>query len=77
MSGFPLPKLFEALTGPNRAVESIVPRRTVEKEAKDGRLCVVRIEDASLKRPLGIIRKQGKVTSPALREFVRAMGVAR
>jgi LysR family transcriptional regulator, transcriptional activator of the cysJI operon len=57
-------------------VVSIVPRRTVEKEAKDGRLCVVRIEDASLKRPLGIIRKQGKVTSPALREFVRAMGVA-
>lgn len=56
-------------------VVSIVPRRTVEKEARDGRLCAVRIEDAVLKRPLGIIRKQGKVTSPALREFVRAMGV--
>lgn len=56
-------------------VVSIVPRRTVEKEAKDGRLCVIKIEDAVLKRPLGIIRKQGKVTSTALREFVRAMGV--
>ena len=30
MSGFPLPKLFEALAGPNRAVESIVPRRTFQ-----------------------------------------------
>ena len=28
MPGFPLPKLFEALAGPSRAVESIVPRRT-------------------------------------------------
>src|SRR6188472_2050313 len=30
MSGFPLPKLFEALAGPNRAVESLVPRRTFQ-----------------------------------------------
>ena len=30
MAGFPLPKLFEALAGPNRAVESIVPRRTFD-----------------------------------------------
>jgi hypothetical protein len=30
MSGFPLPKLLEALAGPNRAVESIVPRRTFQ-----------------------------------------------
>ena len=30
MSGFPLPKLFEALAGPTRAVESIVPRRTFQ-----------------------------------------------
>ena len=28
MAGFPLPKLFEALAGSSRAVESIVPRRT-------------------------------------------------
>ena len=30
MPGFPLPKLLEVLTGPSRAVESIVPRRTFE-----------------------------------------------
>jgi SpoVK/Ycf46/Vps4 family AAA+-type ATPase len=30
MAGFPLPKLFEALAGPSRAVESLVPRRTFE-----------------------------------------------
>ncbi|MCE9518812.1 MAG: LysR family transcriptional regulator [Verrucomicrobia bacterium] len=71
---------FDDIETVKQAVEvagviSIVPRRTVEKEDKDGRLCVIRIEDAELKRPLGIIRKQGKVTSPALREFVRAMGV--
>ena len=29
MAGFPLPKLFEAFTGPSRAVESLVPRRTL------------------------------------------------
>ncbi len=73
---------FDEIETVKQAVEvagvvSIVPRRTVEKEARDGRLCVVRIEDVVLKRPLGIIRKQGKITSPALREFVRAMGVAK
>ena len=30
MAGFPLPKIFEALAGPNRAVESLVPRRTFQ-----------------------------------------------
>jgi SpoVK/Ycf46/Vps4 family AAA+-type ATPase len=30
MAGFPLPKLFEALAGPTRAVESLVPRRTFD-----------------------------------------------
>src|ERR687897_2471369 len=30
MAGFPLPKLFKALAGPSRAVESLPPRRTFE-----------------------------------------------
>lgn len=73
---------FDDIETVKQAVEvagviSIVPRRTVEKEVKDGRLCLVRIEDADLKRPLGAIRKQGKVVSPALREFMRALGASR
>lgn len=69
---------FDDIETVKRAVEvagvvSIVPRRTVEKEVKEGRLCAINVEGVDLKRPLGIIRKQGKVTSPALREFMRIL----
>ena len=69
---------FDDIETVKRAVEvagvvSIVPRRTVEKEVKEGRLCAIKVAGANLKRPLGIIRKQGKVTSPALREFMKIL----
>jgi hypothetical protein len=54
-------------------VVSIVPRRTVVKEQAAGRLCVLTLEDVDLVRPLGIIRKQARVTTPAMREFMRIM----
>jgi DNA-binding transcriptional LysR family regulator len=69
---------FDGIETVKRAVEvanmvSIVPKRTVQHELSASELCVVRIEDEDLKRPLGILRRQGKVTSPALREFMRIM----
>lgn len=69
---------FDGIETVKRAVEvagvvSIVPRRTVKNEESDNRLSVLRIEDEELRRPLGLIRKQGKVNSPALREFLRVM----
>ena len=76
--GFAQRNDFDSIESVKRAVEvagvvSIVPRRTVEQDAKEGRLCILKMEDAALKRPLGIIRKQGKITSPALLAFVRTM----
>jgi DNA-binding transcriptional LysR family regulator len=69
---------FDGIETVKRAVEvagmiSIVPRRTVESEVGDNDLNVVRIEDEDLKRPLGMLRRQGNVNSPALREFMRVM----
>jgi DNA-binding transcriptional LysR family regulator len=61
-----------------RAVEvagviSIVPRRAVEREQAAGRLCILALDDVDLVRPLGMLRKQARVTTPAMREFMRVM----
>lgn len=69
---------FDTIETVKRAVEvagvvSIVPRRTVEKEQAAGRLCVITLEDVNLVRPLGMLRKQARVTTPAMREFMRIM----
>lgn len=69
---------FDTIETVKRAVEvagvvSIVPRRTVEKEVAAGRLCVVALEDVDLVRPLGILRRQARVTTPAMREFMKMM----
>jgi LysR family transcriptional regulator, transcriptional activator of the cysJI operon len=69
---------FDTIETVKRAVEvagvvSIVPRRTVEKEHAAGRLCVITLEDVDLVRPLGMLRKQARVTTPAMREFMRIM----
>lgn len=69
---------FDTIETVKRAVEvagvvSIVPRKTVEKELTAGRLCAVSLEDVDLKRPLGILRRQARVTTPAMREFMKVM----
>lgn len=69
---------FDTIETVKRAVEvadavSIVPRRTVEREHLAGRLCIVKLADVDLVRPLGILRKQARVTTPAMREFMRVM----
>jgi DNA-binding transcriptional LysR family regulator len=69
---------FDTIETVKRAVEvagvvSIVPRRAVEKEHAAGRLCVIPLDDLHLMRPLGMLRKQARVTTPAMREFMRIM----
>jgi DNA-binding transcriptional LysR family regulator len=69
---------FDTIETVKRAVEvagviSIVPRHAVEKDQAAGRLCLVTLEDVHLLRPLGMLRKQARVTTPAMREFMRVM----
>jgi DNA-binding transcriptional LysR family regulator len=69
---------FATIDTVKRAVEvagviSIVPRRAVEKEQVAGRLCIILLDDVDLVRPLGMLRKQARVTTPAMREFMRVM----
>ncbi|MFZ4763432.1 MAG: LysR family transcriptional regulator [Roseimicrobium sp.] len=54
-------------------VVSIVPRRSVQPELENGRLCAAAIADVDLRRPLGILRRQARVTTPAMREFMRVL----
>ncbi len=73
---------FDTIETVKRAVEvagvvSIVPRHTVDKEVAEGRICSVKVEDAELKRPLGILRKQARATTPAMREFMRFLMTAK
>ncbi len=71
-------QVFDNIETVKRAVEvagvlSIVPRRTVDKEVAAGTLSAIKIEDADLKRPLAILRKQSRITTPTMREFMRVM----
>lgn len=61
-----------------RAVEvsngiSIVPRRAVEPEVEMRRLVTLDIVGEKHMRPLGILRKRTRATSPAMREFVQIL----
>jgi LysR family transcriptional regulator, transcriptional activator of the cysJI operon len=69
---------FDNMETVKRAVEvagvvSIVPRRTVDKEVAAGSLIAIKLEDCDLKRPLGILRKQSRLTTPAMREFMSVL----
>jgi len=69
---------FDTIETVKRAVEvagvvSIVPSRTVDQEVAAGVLTRIKIEDATLMRPLGILRRQGALTTPAMREFIQVL----
>jgi LysR family transcriptional regulator, transcriptional activator of the cysJI operon len=69
---------FDTIETVKRAVEvagvvSIVPRRTIHEEVLAGTLAYLKMEDATLMRPLGILRKQGNLTTPAMREFMQEL----
>ncbi|MGI9243967.1 MAG: LysR family transcriptional regulator substrate-binding protein, partial [Verrucomicrobiales bacterium] len=66
---------FDNIETVKRAVEiengiSIVPSRSVENEVKNGRLISVDIRSEDMKRPLGLVQKRTRATSPAMREFI-------
>jgi len=69
---------FDNIETVKRAVEvagvvSIVPKCTVAKEVAAGSLNAIKLEDSDMKRPLGILRKQGRLTTPAMREFMAVL----
>ncbi|MFT4546577.1 MAG: DNA-binding transcriptional LysR family regulator [Verrucomicrobiales bacterium] len=66
---------FDNIETVKRAVEiengiSIVPSRSVENEVKSGRLVSVEIRSDDMMRPLGLVQKRTRATSPAMREFI-------
>ena len=69
---------FDNIETVKRAVEvvggiSLVPRRPVLPEVESGRLVCVEVKGADLKRPVGILRKKTRTTSPAMREFAKVL----
>ncbi len=66
---------FDNIETVKRAVEvenavSIVPLRSVEDEVKSGSLVAIDIKSADMWRPLGLVQKRTRATSPAMREFI-------
>ncbi|TLD69151.1 LysR family transcriptional regulator [Phragmitibacter flavus] len=69
---------FDNLETVKRAVEvdnviSIIPLRTAEMEIAEGKLVAIHLEDYAFKRPLAVLRKQGQVTTSAMREFMNTL----
>ncbi len=69
---------FDNIETVKRAVEidagiAIVPRATIEQEAKAGSLVPIEFEGRQFYRPLGIIYKSGRVLSPALKRFLKTL----
>ena len=66
---------FDNIETVKRAVEvenaiSIVPMQSVQAEVKAGTLVAIEIKNADMWRPLGILQKRTRSTSPAMREFI-------
>lgn len=66
---------FDNIETVKRAVEiesgiSIVPGATVASEVRAGQLFALEIDGADMWRPLGIILKRNRATSPAQRHFI-------
>lgn len=66
---------FDNVETVKRAVEidagvSIVPRTTVEQELRNGTLKVIEMPGAEFHRPLGILYRNGRILSPALKKFL-------
>ncbi|MCS7063917.1 MAG: LysR family transcriptional regulator [Methylacidiphilales bacterium] len=69
---------FDNIETVKRAVEidagiAIVPRATVEQEAKNGTLHIIEFKGKPYYRPLGIIYLSGRVLSPAMRKFIETL----
>ena len=69
---------FDNIETVKRAVEinagiSIVPSATVEQEVKQGLLKMVPIKGCKVTRPLAIIRRKGRVLTPAMKKFISTL----
>lgn len=69
---------FDNVETVKRAVEidagvSIVPRTTVEQELRNGTLKVIEMSGAEFHRPLGILYRNGRILSPALKKFLETL----
>lgn len=69
---------FDNIETVKRAVEidagiSIVPHATIEQEAKSKSLATIEFKGQPYHRPLGIIYKQGRVLSPAMKRFLKTL----
>ncbi len=49
---------------------ALVPEPTIKQEVKNHTLCALQITDEALRRPLGIVHRQGKHFSPAVERFI-------
>ena len=66
---------FDNIETVKRAVEiengiSIVPENSVSSEVKAGTLKAIPLRQPTLVRPLGLVQKRTRATSPAMREFI-------
>lgn len=66
---------FDNVETVKRAVEvehgvALLPRKAVEREVAAGILHLVEVTGADMERPLGLVKKRTRATSPAMREFV-------
>ncbi|MCC6356782.1 MAG: LysR family transcriptional regulator [Verrucomicrobiae bacterium] len=69
---------FDNVETVKRAVEidagvSIVPRATVEQELRNGTLKVIEMSGGDFHRPLGILYRNGRILSPALKKFLETL----
>jgi DNA-binding transcriptional LysR family regulator len=69
---------FDNIETVKRAVEiengiSIVPENSVEGEVKAGTLRAIPLRSPTLIRPLGLVQKRTRATSPAMREFIATL----
>ena len=69
---------FDNIETIKRAVEinlgvALLPEKTIQRDVLQGLLKKISIKDKELMRPLAIIRKKGRVSPPALKQFMRLL----
>lgn len=69
---------FDNIETVKRAVEvsngvAIVPSRAITAEVNSNRLMSVKLAGGKFMRPLGLLRKRSRPTTPAMREFIKVL----
>jgi len=71
---------FDNIETVKRAVEidhgvAIVPQATVQQEARQGSLAMMRLKGREFTRPLAILHRKGRVFTPAMKKFIEILGM--